>query len=303
MLYGIKLRDAFINNGIECESTVQEYPFILNEQLSEDSIDLRLGNYGYIMNNEYEYINTLSSEKFDKYFTKIQLPIQGYILKPNEILFAPTLEKITISNDTYWGHLTGRSVFSRMGLSIHCTQNKFTTGMNSIVPLQIKNENKEISLKIFPFQKIAQLIIQNVDKETGREMIHSESQFANEVEYMLPNVLEKDRIQYKREDVKELFSKDKPGYSISKIENNYTKLCDYLTMNLGEYKTIQITLLTVLVSLIIGLVSLPIMSINIMLLPISSWIIIIIFLIIGITYSSYKYFRIKNILRDYKNGK
>lgn len=47
-----------------------------DEQIGNDSIDLRINNTGYIISSDYEYINTLSEEDFSKYFTKV-IPMLG----------------------------------------------------------------------------------------------------------------------------------------------------------------------------------------------------------------------------------
>jgi deoxycytidine triphosphate deaminase len=301
MLHGIKLKEALETNNISCESTIpDEHPFVFGEQVSEDSIDLRLSDYGYVMNNKYEYINTLSALPFDKFFEKVKLPENGYILKPGEILFAPTLERVCIKKTVWCGYLVGRSIFSRMGLSVHCTQSKFTTGMNSIVPLQLKNENNGIALKIFPYQKIAQLIIEPVQTERGEEISLSESQFANEKEYILPNVLEKDRCHYKNERIKEIFIKDIPGLNQAKIIKEQDKkieiIKDYLLKSTGEYKTTIFISSSMLISTIIAFLALPRGSDS--MLPISSWVFIIIAISMVLVYSVYKYFRINHILRE-----
>ena len=101
-------------------------------QIGNDSIDLRISNKGYILNDDYEYINTLSDENFSKYFEEVYLNSeQGYDLKPGAILFIGTVERIHLEGDLI-GRVTGRSVFSRFGLSVHCTQDKFSSGINSL---------------------------------------------------------------------------------------------------------------------------------------------------------------------------
>ena len=109
------------------------------DQIGNDSIDLRISNKGYVLSNEYEFINTLSDENFKKYFDEVPLNVEtGYDLKPGELLFIDTLERINLVGDLI-GRITGRSTFSRFGLSVHCTQDKFSSGINSIAALQIKN--------------------------------------------------------------------------------------------------------------------------------------------------------------------
>lgn len=141
-------------------------------QIGNDSIDLRINNEGYVISNDYEYINTLSEETFEKYFEKVLLNAEtGYDLKPGEILFIDTLERINLVGDLI-GRISGRSTFSRFGLTVHCTQEKFSSGINSIAALQIKNNSNTV-LKIFPYQKLAQLIIEKTSHNEIRIMERS----------------------------------------------------------------------------------------------------------------------------------
>lgn len=111
-------------------------------------------------------------------------------MKPGELLFVNTLERINLVGDLI-GRISGRSTFSRFGLSVHCTQEKFSSGINSVAALQIKNNSNAI-LKIFPYQKLAQLI---VEKTNYNENPYNGT-FALEDKYKLPVIKSSDRKQY-----------------------------------------------------------------------------------------------------------
>lgn len=161
------------------------------KQIGSDSIDLRIAEKGYVISNNYKYINTLSEEDFDKYFEEVKLNVtDGYDLKPGDILFIGTLERIHLVGDLI-GRVSGRSTFSRFGLSVHCTQDKFSSGINSIAALQIKNNSNTV-LKIFPRQKLAQLIIE----KTNHNEHPYNGTWSLEEEYKLPVVKQSDREQY-----------------------------------------------------------------------------------------------------------
>lgn len=163
-----------------------------HSQIGNDSIDLRIAEKGYVISNDYEYINTLSGEDFSKYFQEVPLSTdKGYDLKPGEILFIGTLERIHLVGDLI-GRVSGRSTFSRFGLSVHCTQDKFSSGINSIAALQIKNNSNTV-LKIFPRQKLAQLII---EKTNHNEHPYDNGTWSLEAEYKLPVIKSSDREQY-----------------------------------------------------------------------------------------------------------
>ena len=308
MLHGEKLRETYESGDIKIESINENMPFSA-VQISEDSVDLRLGDYGYIINDKYEYINTLSPSDLSMHYEKVSIPEQGFLLKPHQILFAPTLEKISLTKSMYCARLTGRSVFARMGLSVHCTQDKFTSGMDAIVPLQIINNNSNISLKIYPYQKIAQLIIEKVSTGSGT-VYSSRSQFATEVEYKLPNILDKEREQYKGEDIQESIKNDNPpenrvSIANSQIENYENKLkvlekkdrlCTrYFDQKLGQYKAIVATLLSILIALGVGILALDTESDAIF--PLVSWIMLIVITITSGLYFGYNIYQIKRHMK------
>lgn len=189
-------------DGIYIRTITGENAFS-KEQIGNDSIDLRISNHGYIMLSEYDYINTLSEDSLEKYYKEVSIKETGYILNPGDLLFITTFERIALSGNLI-GRVTGRSVFARMGLSVHCTQDKFSSGINSVAGLQIVN-NSPIPLKIFPYQKLAQILIER----TGENRHPYDGAYCNEVNYTLPSVKDKDRSQYSEMN-KNLILKQKP---------------------------------------------------------------------------------------------
>lgn len=134
-------------------------PFNRNVQVGRDSIDLRIGTSGYKILCNYEYINTLDFD-IDKYFDDIDIKKDGYLIKPGETIVVSTVERIKLTGNIT-GELIGRTRFARMGLSV-CIANKFQSYSDAIVVLQLTNHNR-VPLKIFPYQKLVQLIIHQVD--------------------------------------------------------------------------------------------------------------------------------------------
>ena len=159
-------------------------------QITDDSIDLRICDHGFIMNSKYKFINTLSEHSFDDHFEDTPLPLDGFVLEPGEILYIGTLERISLKGP-YIGRISGRSTFARLGLSISSSQDKFCGYNDAIVCLQLRNNSKQ-GLKIYPYQKLAQILIY---KTLGNSNM-TNSAYANESEYTLPQITEKDRVQY-----------------------------------------------------------------------------------------------------------
>ncbi|MDO4419258.1 MAG: hypothetical protein Q4B92_02745 [Ruminococcus sp.] len=179
------------NNASEgiCINTPRD-DFKPDVQITDDAVDLRISDKGYIMNKSYKYINTLSQKTFDAHFKEVPLGLDGYILKPGEILYIGTLEQISLKGSLI-GRVTGRSTYSRLGLSISSSQDKFCGYNNAIVSLQLRNNSNQ-SLKIYPYQKLVQILFYR----TEGSPIQPGSPYANESEYRLPQVAASERYQY-----------------------------------------------------------------------------------------------------------
>lgn len=163
-------------------------------QVGNDSIDLRIAYEGYVLLDNFKYINTLSSDGFESCFQKVQLSkSHGYDLQPGALLFIGTIERINLEGNLI-GRVVGRSTYARLGLSVHCTQDKFSSGIDSIVGLQIINNTNTV-LKIFPEQKLAQLMI-----EQTNNAIPYDGQYRDETLYALPIIKEKELEQYSQVD-------------------------------------------------------------------------------------------------------
>jgi len=218
--------------------TTEYDDFDKDQQVGNDSIDLRISNKGYILNDDYEYINTLSEEDFSRYFEEVHLNQErGYNLKPGAILFIGTVERIHLVGDLI-GRVTGRSVFSRFGLSVHCTQDKFSSGINSIAALQIKN-NSNVVLKIFPYQKLAQLMIE----KTSSNQTPYKGTFSLESEYKLPSIKPSDREQYPARTQAEIIKQKPKRKSELQKRNKSEKFYSLLQSVIGIVVSIAIAIM------------------------------------------------------------
>ena len=166
MICGKDLLIKFLDESSEARESIKitcaendAPPFDKANQVGRDSIDLRIGSVGYKIKCNYTFINTLSSN-IDQYFEDIEIPKSGYILDPGETIIVNTVERIKLTGNIM-GELIGRTRFARMGLSV-CTATKFQSYSNAVIVLQISNHNK-VPLKIFPYQKLAQMVIHQVD--------------------------------------------------------------------------------------------------------------------------------------------
>ena len=232
------------------------YDDFSKDQIGNDSIDLRINNKGYVLSNDYEFINTLSDEDFEKYFEEVQLNTQtGYDLQPGALLFIDTLERINLVGDLI-GRISGRSTFSRFGISIHCTQEKFSSGINSIAALQIKNNSNTV-LKIFPYQKLAQLIIE----KTNHNENPYNGTFALEDKYKLPVIKSSDRNQYDKRTQECIIRLRPKKKSLLKKQTSSVKLNSLFQSFLGFLITVGIGLISFMSDKIWAIIMMIILSV------------------------------------------
>lgn len=141
------------------ESLLPDQPFDPEKQITEESIDLRLGNTGLRYKGSITQIDTLFEKDIDCCFEPVEILPNGYELLPGKVLFAHTLELICLATRNYVGKIYGRSTFARYGLSVHCVQPKLSAGSSSVFPLQLINHN-DFPIIVYPSSYVAQLMIE-----------------------------------------------------------------------------------------------------------------------------------------------
>ena len=79
VLYKTEIVDSIqaSNKKIEIISTNEKYPFDAESQISDVSIDLRLGEKGYILSDEIDIINSLSEKGFEELFLEQKITETG----------------------------------------------------------------------------------------------------------------------------------------------------------------------------------------------------------------------------------
>lgn len=215
-------RSAWENAAEGINITTPQNDFNSNVQITGDSVDLRISDHGYVMNKKYKYINTLSQDSFDKHFDEVSLNLEGYILAPGDILYIGTLERISLKGPII-GRISGRTTYARLGLSINISHDKFCGSNNAIVGLQLQNNSNQ-NLKIYPYQKLAQILFYRTEGKT----LNLAGTYANESEYRLPQIADKERFQYDKNTAEKIAKTPSKklrvfGRWIEKLKN--TKTC------------------------------------------------------------------------------
>jgi deoxycytidine triphosphate deaminase len=137
----------------------EEHKFDANHQIGPCSVDIRISNEFWKFRN-LERIDLLDIHRFSKEsesYEKIVLDSEQNIdILPNEIVLTHALEYIE-TPEYLAGMLVGRSRYSRLGLSVHCTGNFINPGYRGYMPLQLVNNNS-FPIRIYPYMDLAQIV-------------------------------------------------------------------------------------------------------------------------------------------------
>jgi dCTP deaminase len=112
---------------------------------------LRLSDHILLMEQHDREIDTKSTDT-KSFFKAIQIPIEGYVLKPGDFILGASVESLSLPN-SLCGELSQLSCYARVGLSINFSANYVapTFGHNnpSSITFEIKNESCN-DIRIYP---------------------------------------------------------------------------------------------------------------------------------------------------------
>lgn len=132
------------------------------KQIGSCSVDLRLGTEFKLIRitKQTHFDLSISTEEIKKQiqeYTEIAhvLPMEPFILHPDEFALASTLEYIILPNNIT-GKLEGRSTWGRVGLQIHSTAGLVDAGFEGTLTYELHNMGK-LALPLYPGIRIAQI--------------------------------------------------------------------------------------------------------------------------------------------------
>ena len=157
-LSDVDIRRAIESGDLKLESTDQQgHPFDPETQIRIASVDLRIGNQFMRYRADVEQVTV--GDDLESLVERLpEVPAgQPVKLSPGEVLFAPTLERIILSNSLA-GRVVARSSLARLGISATCSCDFINPGQHGIVTLQLVNHNS-FPVYIVPFMSISQLVV------------------------------------------------------------------------------------------------------------------------------------------------
>lgn len=140
---------------------------ILDDQIGDSSVDVRLGNEFLIIQKRSFSTLDLSSidddSKINQYYSKIRLDnYSDIILHPGQLILGATLEFIRLPYDCNC-YVIGKSTWGRMGLVI-ATATNVDPGFRGCITLEMINQG-EVPIKLRPGVAIAQLVLHKSKEE------------------------------------------------------------------------------------------------------------------------------------------
>lgn len=151
------------------------YPILDKYQIQPHATDLRLGFHFCIPKTwklekdgrkafNIDYLNDKERNSFDEISLKEG---QYFEILPREFIIASTLERVEINNLNIMAVLYPRSSFNRRGLSVDLS-GIVDTGYKGKLMIPIRNNTNQI-VKIYPGERICQLVFQDLKSELTRE--------------------------------------------------------------------------------------------------------------------------------------
>jgi dCTP deaminase len=133
------------------------------DQIGAGSIDVALSNEFYVLKASVKKgkIHDLKEIQFEDLFE--QVTSDAIILKPNELVLAKTLEKITLAPNIC-GWIQGRSRYARLGITAHVASSFIQPGSDNHQILEIVNLSP-IQVRLHAGMRICQIIFERTENK------------------------------------------------------------------------------------------------------------------------------------------
>ena len=149
-------------NKEELHDRIIVAPYLQEEQIGRDSIDIRLSGDLYIPSKiKASYLNPLDPIKFKKKSEKIRKHLkldfgESFTIHPREFIIADSFEYVCLPKNVM-AYLQGRSSWGRLGLVVHATAGIIHPSFHGILTFELSNLGP-IPIKLYPLMRIAQLV-------------------------------------------------------------------------------------------------------------------------------------------------
>ncbi|MCH7718261.1 MAG: dCTP deaminase [Chloroflexi bacterium] len=140
----------------------------LDQRIGPDGIDLRLGHTFLLFErNKQPYIDPRRAETAKGMTRQIVVKTgEQFIIHPNELVLASTLERIGISDDLL-GRLEGRSSLGRLGIIVHSTASIFHPGWDGTATMELGNLGV-MPVALYPRMRICMFTFERMSSRVDR---------------------------------------------------------------------------------------------------------------------------------------
>ncbi|MBW3635533.1 MAG: dCTP deaminase [Armatimonadetes bacterium] len=140
----------------------------LETQLGACSFDLRLGSEFRVFERaRTAFIDPRDAINWDEFTRVVTVPDdQPFIMHPQELVLAATIEEITLPDDML-GRLEGRSSLGRLGIIVHGTAPMFFPGFTGRCVLELGNIGP-MPVALYPGMRICSFTIEKISSPSSR---------------------------------------------------------------------------------------------------------------------------------------
>jgi dCTP deaminase len=140
----------------------------LEGRIGPDGIDFRLGHTFLVFErNKQPYIDTRRAETAKGTTRQIVVKTgEQFIIHPNELVLATTLERLSISDDLL-GRLEGRSSLGRLGIIVHSTASIFHPGWDGTATMELGNLGV-MPIALYPRMRICMFTFERMSSPVER---------------------------------------------------------------------------------------------------------------------------------------
>ena len=160
IIYDTDIKRALKNGEIKLD------PAPADEQIGSGSIDVALSNEFYTLKASVKKgkIHDLKEIQFEDLFE--QITSDAIIIKPNELVLAKTLERITLAPNIC-GWIQGRSRFARLGITAHVASSFIQPGSDNRQVLEIVNLSP-VQVRLHAGMRICQIIFERTETKATK---------------------------------------------------------------------------------------------------------------------------------------
>lgn len=140
----------------------------LERRIGPDGIDFRLGHTFLVFErNKQPYIDPRRAETAKGTTRQIVVKTgEPFIIHPNELVLASTLERLSISDDLL-GRLEGRSSLGRLGIIVHSTASIFHPGWDGTATMELGNLGV-MPIALYPRMRICMFTFERMSSPVDR---------------------------------------------------------------------------------------------------------------------------------------